>query len=69
MTTFLIIYLIGCVLSFFRVYASFRELSNSLGLELDRSDRIVIAIVSLGSWAGFLTGVFIYISSNEKRFF
>lgn len=69
MLTFLIIYLIGCALSFFRVRASFSQLSNTLGLELDRADWIIIFITSVVSWAGFLVGVFIYITANEKRFF
>lgn len=69
MTTFLIIYLIGCLLSFLRIYASLRELNESYRMDFELGDVVCIALITFLSWFGFLTGIYFYFTENEKRFF
>lgn len=69
MTTLFLIYLIGCILSFFRARASFLGMSNKIKFELNRSAKITIWVQGAMSWIGFFSGIIIYFLEDEDKFF
>lgn len=67
-------YIIGCVLSYGRVYASFYELEEKYCTtqfpEITKQTKILFVYISILSWVGFLIGlVFFLFLKNEKYLF
>lgn len=69
MITLFLIYLIGCVLSFLRIYASFKDLNETYKMGFEIADIVSVVIITILSWFGFITGIAIYIEGNEDKFF
>ena len=59
----LIIYLIGCLLSFGRVNA-FNNYWDDVGVDNDDNNRFLI-IVTISSWVGFIAGTISYFKGYE----
>lgn len=64
------IYILGCILSYGRVFASFYEIEEKFYIEgvepsLKGQQEFFIAVALL-SWLGFFSGVSIYFSKGEK---
>ena len=72
MVIFIVIYLIGCILSFGRIFAFACEADKKCIKYVAPSNLsnwyIIILIVTLLSWVGFIVGVLIYIIDDEHYF-
>lgn len=64
MITIILIYLLGCVLAYGRIYACLYEIGD---IFTDEDFRFTIGY-SLLSWITFISGIVIYFSEDERDF-
>lgn len=71
MTTIIIIlYLIGCILSYGRFNASMYDIEEKF-IEFipPTPNYLIVLIISLSSWIAFIGGILLYFENNEHYFF
>lgn len=72
MITIALIYIVGCILSYGRVFASFYEIEEEYyikGIKPSLKEvQLILTLVAIFSWIGFFTGVYIYFLRKEKYF-
>lgn len=71
MTTIIIIlYIIGCILSYGRLTASTYIIDEEFIKFIPPTPAyLTISILSLFSWLAFIAGIFVYFENNEHYFF
>jgi len=64
MTTFIIIYIIGCILAYGRFNASMHNIKMKINL----ATIILGVVIVLGGWMSFVSGTMIYTFEGEGSF-
>lgn len=70
MITIALIYIVGCILSYGRVFASFYEIEEKYYIEgikpSLKEEQFLFTSVAILSWLGFFSGVCVYFLRGEK---
>lgn len=71
-TVIVLIYTVGCILSYGRVFASFYAVEEKYctkGIKPSLKEvRGLLTLITILSWLGFFTGTYIYFLQKEKYF-
>lgn len=70
MTNWIIFYLIGCILGYFRTYAHYYEIEEKYARIVKPQDPFKeVLFISLASWFTFAVGITFYFLNKDKYFF